>query len=297
MTGVPPGLRRRWRLTVLSAVLATGVVVFAATHAFAAMVAAMWLAAAAVPIAYTQWVLGRSLDLNHPPEPAGSSGDPGPAADVATDGGTVTVGGRATDGDSQLYSTLGVANGLTLTRGWLYAGVAGFLLVVPPADSAWRWLPALWYGVGVAFDWLDGTVARTVSRPTVLGERLDHAFDTLGFLVAPLVGVVWGALPVWYLAISAARYLFLLGCWLREARGLPVDPLPESRVRRPLAAFQMAVITVALVPATPAALVHPAVTVAMLPSLAVFLRDYLAVTGRLDGPVGHEAAGRSGDRP
>jgi CDP-diacylglycerol--glycerol-3-phosphate 3-phosphatidyltransferase len=59
----------------------------------------------------------------------------------------------------------------------------------------------------------------------------------------------------------------------------------------------MAVITVALVPATPAALVHPAVTVAMLPSLAVFLRDYLAVTGRLDGPVGHEAAGRSGDRP
>jgi CDP-diacylglycerol--glycerol-3-phosphate 3-phosphatidyltransferase len=40
----------------------------------------------------------------------------------------------------------------------------------------------------------------------------------------------------------------------------------------------MVFITAALLPITPADLVWPAATLVMLPSLAVFLRDYLAVT-------------------
>jgi CDP-diacylglycerol--glycerol-3-phosphate 3-phosphatidyltransferase len=257
MNEVPLGLRRRWWLTALAVVLATAFLVARVTGAFDARTAATWLLAAAVPTGYTLWFLRRSLDLNHRPER-----------------------GPVTDGGARVHRTLGLANGLTVTRGWLYASVAGFLLVVPPPGSAWRWVPVLFYGTGVLLDRLDGVVARTLGRRTVLGERLDLAFDTLGFLVAPLVGVVWGQLPVWYLSISAARYLFRLGCWTRRRRGHPVGELPESRVRRPLAALQMVVVTVALLPVAPATLVRPTATVAMLPSLAVFLRDYLAVTGR-----------------
>jgi CDP-diacylglycerol--glycerol-3-phosphate 3-phosphatidyltransferase len=40
----------------------------------------------------------------------------------------------------------------------------------------------------------------------------------------------------------------------------------------------MVFITVALLPVTPADLVRPAAILIMLPSLAVFLRDYFAVT-------------------
>jgi CDP-diacylglycerol--glycerol-3-phosphate 3-phosphatidyltransferase len=43
----------------------------------------------------------------------------------------------------------------------------------------------------------------------------------------------------------------------------------------------MGVITVALAPVLPSSVVHPAAFVAVVPSLAVFTRDYLAVTGRL----------------
>jgi CDP-diacylglycerol--glycerol-3-phosphate 3-phosphatidyltransferase len=255
MTGVPTGLRRRWWRVALLTALATACVVLAKTRAFDAAVASSWLVAAAVPIGYTLWFLRRSLDLNYTPER-----------------------GPVTDGGARIHHTLGVANGLTIARGWLYASVAGFLLVVPPTGSAWQWIPALFYGTGVLLDRLDGLVAGTLGRRTVLGERLDLAFDTLGFLVAPLVGVVWGQLPVWYLSISAARYLFRFGCWMRRLRGEPVGDLPESRVRRPLAALQMVFITAALLPITPADLVWPAATLVMLPSLAVFLRDYLAVT-------------------
>jgi CDP-diacylglycerol--glycerol-3-phosphate 3-phosphatidyltransferase len=175
----------------------------------------------------------------------------------------------------------GLANALTLLRGALYAIVAGFLVV--PADTDLAWVPALCYGVGVALDKLDGTVARTVGQPTAIGSRLDTAFDTFGFVAAPLVAVLWGLLPVWYLSISAARYVFLAGVHARRLRGLRVYDRPDSDLGKYLAGVQMAFITVALVPAAPTGLVRTVAPAVLAPSLIVFGRDYLAVSGRLPG--------------
>ena len=250
MTGTR--LRREWWLTAVGFTAVTAGVAVALVRSFDGRTAALWLVGTGVVVGYQLWFLRRSLGSNH--RPAG-----GP-----------------------LLSTLGFANAVTLGRGWLYAGVAGFVLVVPPADSVWRWAPVAWYGGGIALDWVDGAVARTVGRRTALGTRLDMAFDTVGFLVAPLVGVVWGRLPVWYLSISAARYLFKAGRGWRRSREVPVYDLPPSRVRRPLAALQMLFITTALVPLVPTAVVAPLAAVVVAPSLAVFARDYLVVAGHLD---------------
>jgi CDP-diacylglycerol--glycerol-3-phosphate 3-phosphatidyltransferase len=92
--------------------------------------------------------------------------------------------------------------------------------------------------------------------------------------------VVWGRLPVWYLSISLARYLFKLGRGWRRRQGKPVYDLPESRLRRPLAGVQMAFITAALCPLVSVDWVWPAAAVVVTPSLLVFARDYLAVAGR-----------------
>jgi CDP-diacylglycerol--glycerol-3-phosphate 3-phosphatidyltransferase len=255
---VPHSLRGQWWLTAVVFTLAAVGVCAAATAQFSAAVAGMWALAAALPLGYALWLLRRSLALNGPPS-----------------------GSLRADGGTRVYATLGLANGLTLTRGWLYAAVGGFLLVVPPVDSAWRVLPALWYGTGAALDWIDGFVATRFDRRTELGARLDLAFDTMGFLVAPLVAVVWGQLPVWYLSLSAARYVYRAACWARRYRGLPVADLPESRVRRPLAGLQMAFIALALAPATSPALVATVAPVPLVASLAVFCRDYLVVAGHL----------------
>jgi CDP-diacylglycerol--glycerol-3-phosphate 3-phosphatidyltransferase len=178
-------------------------------------------------------------------------------------------------------ATLGVANAVTLARGGLFAGVAGFVLLDPSSGSVLLWLPALWYGTGVALDAADGFLARTVGTPTRLGERLDMAMDTTGFLVAPVVAVAWGRLPVWYLSLSAARYLFKFGVAARRRRGLPVRELPESALRRPLAGLQMVFITIALVPLVPATLLVPAAAAVLLPSLTLFVQDYLVVSDRI----------------
>ena len=106
-----------------------------------------------------------------------------------------------------VLDTLGLANAVTLLRGVLYAAAGGFLLV-PPVTPAIRWAPGLCYGAGAALDFLDGRIARRNGRTTVLGARLDLDFDVLGFLVVPLVGVAWGRLPVWYLSLSAAPFVF-----------------------------------------------------------------------------------------
>nr|WP_231554243.1 hypothetical protein [Halobellus rufus] len=107
------------------------------------------------------------------------------------------------------------------------------------------------------------------------------AFDTTGFLVAPVVAVLWGQLPIWYLSLSAARYLFKAGRGLRRRRGLPVYDLPDSLIRRPLAGLQMAFITLALSPLLGLAAIRLPALLVLVPSLAVFLRDYLVVSGRL----------------
>jgi CDP-diacylglycerol--glycerol-3-phosphate 3-phosphatidyltransferase len=174
---------------------------------------------------------------------------------------------------------LGLATSLTLLRGALYACVAGFA-VVPP-ETGLAWVPASCYGLGVLLDKLDGTVARTVGRQTPLGERIDVAFDTFGFVAAPLVAVLWGQLPVWYLSLSAARYVYLGGlCW-RRMRGRRVYDRPDSDLGRYLAGVQMVFLTLALLPAAPTDAVRAVSPFVLAPSLTVFGRDFLVASGRL----------------
>lgn len=206
--------------------------------------------AVAVPVAgYELWYLRERLGLNHP----------------------VAAPGEAYDG-------LGPPNAVTVLRGVAFAAVAGFAAVDP--TPAITWLPAVCYGVGVALDAVDGSVARALNRETALGDRLDVAFDGVGVLVAAVVAVRWGRLPAWYLLLAVASPVFVSACRLRRRRGLPVGDLPASRVRRPLAGLGMATLAVALAPPTPDALVRVLAALVVVPSLAVFVRDYLAVTGR-----------------
>ncbi|WP_435183612.1 CDP-alcohol phosphatidyltransferase family protein [Halobellus sp. EA9] len=215
-----------------------------------------WLAAALAVLAFEATFTYRRLDANRP-ERSAEAAAPTAAA----------------------YASLGLPNLVTLVRGALFAGVAGFGLLAPTPAVAWA--PAILYGAGCALDAVDGFLARRRGRTTELGAKLDLAIDTTGFLLAPVVAVLWGQLPVWYLSLSAARYLFKLGRGLRRRRGKPVYDLPPSRLRRPLAGLQMAFIAFALAPVLSLSAIRPLAALVLAPSLAVFARDYLAVSGRL----------------
>jgi len=204
--------------------------------------------------------------------------DPAVAASLVWAGQLWYVG-RTLGPGPVLGRLLGLANLLTLARGALLAVVAGFLVV--PRGTTLAWVPALVYGAAVVLDQVDGTVARTIGEETAVGKQLDVAFDTFGFVVAPLVAVLWGQLPVWYLSLSAARYFYRGGLAWRRHTGRPVFDRPDDNLGRYLAGVQMVFITAALAPAVPTTLVWTAAPLVLALSLAVFVRDFLTATDQL----------------
>jgi len=172
-----------------------------------------------------------------------------------------------------------IPTAVTLARGFLVALVAGWALA-PVPDAGGRWLAGALYTVAVLADLADGALARRTARVTALGAKLDVTTDALGLFVAPLVGVRWGRLPPWYLALALAYPAFRAALRIRRARRLPL--FPERLKRDPRARFfagvQMGVVAASLFPVLPRALTWTAATLAMLPTLALFAGEWRLVT-------------------
>jgi CDP-diacylglycerol--glycerol-3-phosphate 3-phosphatidyltransferase len=239
-------LRWQWGITALVGVGVAVLGYIALSDWWTRLHGLQWAATAGVVLTYELWLLRRHLDLNRC--------------------GTAEL----------LRSSLGVATAVTLIRGLVIAAVAGFLAVPEPTGRA-AWLPWGLYAVAVALDWVDGWLARWRGKITLLGAKLDMEFDGVCLLVAALLGNVYGVLPPWYLAVGFMRPAFVAGTWLHRQRGGIVGSLPESAVRRELAAIQMIVCSIALLPVAGPPVSTAISTVAMIPFVGMFVRDFLAV--------------------
>ncbi|HEY2899761.1 MAG TPA: CDP-alcohol phosphatidyltransferase family protein [Polyangia bacterium] len=247
------------RTIAATIVVGLGSVAAAATAIFPSSWATGWFVSGAAGV----WLfLGASLwrrrDLN-----------------VAADDAQVIPGG-----------TLTAATWVTLARGLLISALGGFLLA-PPAAGAAAWLPGAFYTAAALGDWLDGALARRRRQATKLGASLDVTTDAVGLVVAPLLAVARGRLPPWYLLLSAAYPLFQLGLRRRERRRKPtfrvrLRPYPRARL---FAGVQMAVVATALYPVLPRWLLWPVASLAMLPTLVLFWREWrLATTTAIEPP-------------
>jgi CDP-diacylglycerol--glycerol-3-phosphate 3-phosphatidyltransferase len=183
-------------------------------------------------------------------------------------------------GETQPLPNLGWGNRLTLLRGFLAAGVMGFLLL--PRPEGWlAWLPGILYTLSCAADFFDGYAARMTNHATRLGEVLDMSFDGIGVLAASLLAVQYGQAPAWYVLVGLARYLFLGGLWLRKRLDKPIYELPPSLSRRIFAGLQMGFLAILLWPLFSPPGTHIAAALFGLPLLFGFGRDWLYVSGVL----------------
>jgi CDP-diacylglycerol---glycerol-3-phosphate 3-phosphatidyltransferase len=147
--------------------------------------------------------------------------------------------------------------------------------------GALAWVIVLLYTIADIADYFDGYLARRANHVTLLGGALDIEFDGLGMLVVILLAVSFGQLPVWYLALGLARYLFLFGLWLRHRFNRPVFDMTPSAHRRIFAGFQMGFLSVVLWPILPRPMaVIPGTLFAMATGLG-FWRDWLVVSGTI----------------
>ena len=188
---------------------------------------------------------------------------------------------------------LGAATLLTLARGLALAALAG-LAALPPRSGAAAWLPFALYGFNAVADGVDGWLARVRGTASVLGARLDTAFDALGLLVGPAVAVAHGRLPAFYLAVGVAYYVMVGAAALRRALGGAVYPernVPSPH-RRLWAGLHMGLVTAALAP--PASPAVAAVAAAVFaPPLVVDLVTTIPVTLGWLGPAPYARLARA----
>lgn len=175
----------------------------------------------------------------------------------------------------------GAANVLSLARGMMIAILAGFLFAAK-APGILGWLPALLYSLLAVLDFFDGYWARRSNTQTRMGELLDQEYDALGILISVVLVIQWGHLPIAFLYIGVAKYVFAGVIAWRSLRGAAVYPLPPSYMRRRLAGFQMGILAVFLWPiARPPATVLAELIIGV-PLLFGFIRDWLLVSGTLN---------------
>jgi CDP-diacylglycerol---glycerol-3-phosphate 3-phosphatidyltransferase len=184
-------------------------------------------------------------------------------------------------GEGRLLSYLGPGTGMTMLRGLLIAPLAG-MLFLPRLAGVAAWIPALLYTSAALLDQFDGYAARRSNHATLLGEMLDLELDGLGVLLAVSVAIHEGHLPLIFLTVGLARYVFLLWALMLRALGRSVRPIPESLTRRSIAGLQMGFLTAALWPIAPRELILLAGWMFAVPFFASFGRDMLVMAGFAD---------------
>ena len=243
-------LRKRWAILTLASFVTLAASYVPLQSQWRPVFAIRWLVLTALGFIYLLWILWTGLPENH------------------------------REGEDKLLPSLGAGNYLTILRGALIAALMGFLLA--PRPEGWvAWIPGICYTLAALTDLFDGYIARLTSQTTHLGETLDLKLDGLGVLAAALLATRYGQVPIWYVLVGGARYLFVAGLWLRKRLGKPVYELPESASRRPFAGAQMGFLAVALLPVFSPPGTYVAGILFAVPFLTGFARDWLLVCGAL----------------
>jgi len=249
-------LQKAWRTACLFSLILITACFAGLSVAWQPAAALKWLLPAAAINAYVLWLLWKALNKNYHPL------------------------------TKILLPDLGYANWLTLLRGFLIGTLAGLLFqpaALPAESSHWpAWAPGAIYALAVVLDYFDGYVARSTEHETRLGEWLDTKIDAMGLLVAPLLAIGYGRLPIFYIAVGFAYYLFQFGIRYRRNNGLPVMTLAPHPAKRMIAGFQMGLVTLALFPVFSRPVMTLAALIFMIPLLAGFLRDWLVVCGYVE---------------
>ncbi|SDK15267.1 CDP-alcohol phosphatidyltransferase family protein [Billgrantia gudaonensis] len=164
---------------------------------------------------------------------------------------------------------LGWANRITLARGVLVAVLAG-CLADPASIARHAWLFAATSGIALLLDGVDGWVARRTGTASAFGARFDMELDAAFILVLCLALLTTGKLGAWVLAIGVMRYAFVL---LGRRWPWMAAELPESRRRKAVCVWQVAVLLLALLPPIPSTLAGFLAAGALLGLTASFAMD------------------------
>ncbi len=186
-----------------------------------------------------------------------------------------------------LREDIGVANGITLFRGWLIAVTAGVLTLqgagaLPARGTLVAWIPAVIYTLSLILDAFDGFIARKTGSVTLLGRLLENEYDSLGVLVLALYISATGRGYPFIALVGLARYLFVFGMWARRRLGLKTHGLSHTQSGKVIAGIMMGYLSAGLWPLFADTYFSVAGMLFFIPFAGGFLRDWLVVCGTIN---------------
>ncbi|MGX6607505.1 CDP-alcohol phosphatidyltransferase family protein [Micromonosporaceae bacterium Da 78-11] len=142
-------------------------------------------------------------------------------------------------------STLGWANGVTLSRALLVGGVTALVVTSFAHPVGTPALVAL-AGVALALDGVDGQVARRTRTTSALGARFDMEIDA--FLILVLSVYAGDRFGWWTVALGAYRYAFVAASWALPWLTAALPPKFSRKVVAALQGIVLALVTANLLP-------------------------------------------------
>lgn len=126
----------------------------------------------------------------------------------------------ATSGDGTTSRVLTIPNLISGARILL---IPVFVLLILDPDTTW--IGILLFGVVVATDWVDGTIARHTGQVSELGKVLDPVADRLSIAAGLIALMVAGAFPVWAGLLILARdaAVLVVGAALLAGRHVRIE--------------------------------------------------------------------------
>jgi phosphatidylglycerophosphate synthase len=144
------------------------------------------------------------------------------------------------------HGRFGLANGITVLRA---GGASVFVaLALEPAlvaGEAAAWAAAGGVALLLAFDGLDGVIARRQGLGSAFGARFDMEVDAVLILALAALGLGLGKTGPWILGLGLLRYAFVVAGLLLPALA---RPLPPSRRRSAVCVLQVVALGVLLAP-------------------------------------------------
>ena len=166
---------------------------------------------------------------------------------------------------------------VTVARGFAVSCMGGFIFL-PNTPEGLQWVPCLLYLSGIAGDILDGYLARNFGGPTRFGAILDSEFDSAATLLGAVLAIISGRLPLWYMAVGLAHYIFFAGIWWRKRSGLPVNQLPASNCRRVIGGASSLFLALGISPALPPETIRLLSLPFMFLVMVSFISDWHSIT-------------------
>ncbi len=173
------------------------------------------------------------------------------------------------------WAPVTAATRITLARGSVMALLLGYAVL--PGVAA-GWFVAVSYAVAALLDIADGALARATNSVSPLGSRLDTEADGLTVLTGSVLVVSLGVAPLWFLAVGAARYVFVVARAVRRYRGRVVIDDETQWLNRGLYILVVVTLWLSLLPVSvtiPTQLVSAAGTL----YLVNFCRSWLVTAG------------------